>query len=86
MNLFERVSQAGASKEMCAGSSDVAQVRAKYETELFRGLKEVTAKAPFRQWSLWKDFVYVGGDDELRRVRMDYRRDGLSIRPRRSRD
>jgi alkylated DNA repair protein (DNA oxidative demethylase) len=49
MNLFESVSQAEASKEMlCPGAVMLRRFAQKYETELFAGLKEVTAKAPFR--------------------------------------
>ena len=49
MNLFESVSQAEASKEMlCPGAAMLRRFAQKYETELFAGLKEVTAKAPFR--------------------------------------
>jgi alkylated DNA repair protein (DNA oxidative demethylase) len=49
MNLFESVSQAQASKEMlCPGAVMLRRFAQKYETELFAGLKEVTAKAPFR--------------------------------------
>ena len=49
MNLFERVSQTEASKEMlCPGAVMLRRFAQKYETELFAGLKEVTAKAPFR--------------------------------------
>jgi alkylated DNA repair protein (DNA oxidative demethylase) len=49
MNLFESVSQAEASKEMlCPGAMMLRRFAQKYETELFAGLKEVTAKAPFR--------------------------------------
>ena len=49
MNLFESVSQAEASKEMlCPGAVMLRRFAQKYETELFAGLREVTAKAPFR--------------------------------------
>ena len=49
MNLFERVSQTEASKEMlCPGAVMLRRFAQKYETELFAGLREVTAKAPFR--------------------------------------
>ena len=49
MNLFESVSQAEASKEMlCPGAVMLRRFAQKYETDLFAGLKEVTAKAPFR--------------------------------------
>jgi alkylated DNA repair protein (DNA oxidative demethylase) len=49
VNLFESVSQAEASKEMlCPGAVMLRRFGQKYETELFAGLKEVTAKAPFR--------------------------------------
>jgi len=49
MNLFESVSQAEASKEMLyPGAVMLRRFAQKYETELFAGLKEVTAKAPFR--------------------------------------
>jgi len=49
MNLFERVSQTEASKEMlCPGAVMLRKFAQKYETELFEGLRKVTAKAPFR--------------------------------------
>jgi alkylated DNA repair protein (DNA oxidative demethylase) len=49
MNLFESVSQTEASKEMlCPGAVMLRRFAQKYETELFAGLREVTAKAPFR--------------------------------------
>ena len=49
MNLFERVSKTEASKEMlCPGAVMLRRFAQKYETELFAGLREVTAKAPFR--------------------------------------
>jgi DNA oxidative demethylase len=49
MNLFETVSQTEASKEMlCPGAVMLRRFAQKYETELFAGLREVTAKAPFR--------------------------------------
>jgi alkylated DNA repair protein (DNA oxidative demethylase) len=49
MNLFESVSQAEASKEMlCPGAVMLRRFAQKYETELFAGLREMTAKAPFR--------------------------------------
>jgi len=49
MNLFERVSQTEASKEMlCPRAVMLRKFAQKYETELFAGLREVTAKAPFR--------------------------------------
>ena len=49
MNLFERVSQTEASKEMlCPGAVMLGRFAQKYETELFAGLSVVTAKAPFR--------------------------------------
>jgi DNA oxidative demethylase len=49
MNLFESVSQTEASKEMlCPGAVMLRRFAQKYEIELFAGLREVTAKAPFR--------------------------------------
>ena len=45
MNLFESVSQTEASKEMlCPGAAMLRRFAKKYETELFAGLREVTAK------------------------------------------
>jgi hypothetical protein len=44
MNLFESVSQTEASKEMlCPGAAMLRRFAKKYETELFAGLREVTA-------------------------------------------
>jgi hypothetical protein len=45
MNLFESVSQTEASKKMlCLGAVMLRRFAQKYETELFAGLREVTAK------------------------------------------
>ena len=49
MNLFEIVSQTEVSRErLCTGAVKFRGFAQKYQTELFAGLSEVTAKAPFR--------------------------------------
>jgi alkylated DNA repair protein (DNA oxidative demethylase) len=49
MNLFESVSQTELPKEiLCTGAVMLRGFAQKYQTQLFAGLKEVAAKAPFR--------------------------------------
>jgi alkylated DNA repair protein (DNA oxidative demethylase) len=49
MNLFESVSQTEVPREiLCTGAVMLRGFAQKYQTQLFAGLKEVTAKAPFR--------------------------------------
>ena len=49
MNLFESVSQTEVPREiLCTGAVLLRGFAQKYQTQLFAGLKEVTAKAPFR--------------------------------------
>jgi alkylated DNA repair protein (DNA oxidative demethylase) len=49
MNLFESVSQTEVPREiLCTGAVKLRGFAQKYETELFAGLREVTARAPFR--------------------------------------
>jgi alkylated DNA repair protein (DNA oxidative demethylase) len=49
MNLFESVSQTEVPREiLCTGAVKLRGFAQKYQTELFVGLREVTARAPFR--------------------------------------
>lgn len=49
MNLFESVSQTEVPREiLCTGAVMLRGFAQKYQIQLFAGLKEVTAKAPFR--------------------------------------
>jgi alkylated DNA repair protein (DNA oxidative demethylase) len=49
MNLFESVSQTEVPREiLCTGAVMLRGFAQRYQTQLFAGLKEVTAKAPFR--------------------------------------
>ena len=49
MNLFESVAQTEVPREiLCTGAVKLRGFAQKYQTELFAGLREVPAKAPFR--------------------------------------